>query len=374
MLMDIKNTDAVKLRAKELKSGAKSLYLDLWNGATKKREYLYLHLYLYPTTTPNYKSLNAKAMQKAEQIRLEKEIQVLKGNTLNGNNAQGTPINKTLCQVVEEYTTKANLQASTIQQYKSRANSLKASTIGNKNITDITKHDILVYLDSIKDKATTTQKTLFTFLSVAFNYALQCEYIDKNPLQAIPRIYKPKGTPPEREHLTREEIKRLINTDCRNNEVKKAYLFSVFTGLRISDIISLNNGDLEEREGKIWLNKKMKKTKQNISFPLSAEALKWLDKPPLRYYYFSLPSYHSNRINAILRQWAKKAQINKYLTFHTARHTFATLALTYGVDIYSVSKLLGHADIKTTQIYAKIVDKKKEEAINIFNAIFADNE
>ena len=71
-----------------------------------------------------------------------------------------------------------------------------------------------------------------------------------------------------------------------------------------------------------------------------------------------------------LRKWASEAGITKHLTFHTARHTFATMMLTLGADLYTTSKLLGHTDVATTQIYAKIVDKKKDEAVNLVNGIF----
>ena len=74
-------------------------------------------------------------------------------------------------------------------------------------------------------------------------------------------------------------------------------------------------------------------------------------------------------INKVISKWADKARINKYVTFHTSRHTYATMLLTKGADLYTVSKLLGHSEIKTTQIYAEIIDKKKEEAADLLNGI-----
>ena len=73
---------------------------------------------------------------------------------------------------------------------------------------------------------------------------------------------------------------------------------------------------------------------------------------------------NTQNVNPQLRKWAKMADVNKHITFHSARHTFATMLLTLGVDLYVVSKLLGHANVKTTQIYAKIVDQKKQEAVD----------
>ena len=75
-------------------------------------------------------------------------------------------------------------------------------------------------------------------------------------------------------------------------------------------------------------------------------------------------------INTLLKPWAKAAGIDKRFSFHTSRHTFATMMLTLGADLYTVSKLLGHANVKTTQIYAKIVDSKKVEAVNLVDSVF----
>ena len=85
--------------------------------------------------------------------------------------------------------------------------------------------------------------------------------------------------------------------------------------------------------------------------------------------FYDLPN-HLSSVNAALKRWAWEAGINKNISFHTARHTFATMLLTLDVDLYTVSKLLGHKDIKTTQIYAKIIDKKKQDAVNKIPQLF----
>ena len=86
---------------------------------------------------------------------------------------------------------------------------------------------------------------------------------------------------------------------------------------------------------------------------------------------FELP--HSTTLGRVIDRWAKEAGITKHVTFHCARHTFATLELTMGADLYTVSKLLGHTSVSTTQIYAKIVDQKKKEAVNLLNDLFTNN-
>lgn len=104
---------------------------------------------------------------------------------------------------------------------------------------------------------------------------------------------------------------------------------------------------------------------------MSEQSLKWLptkarqkETEPI----FKLPT--KKALNKSVKIWADEADIAKNISFHTARHTFATMMLTFGVDLYTTSKLLGHTNITTTQIYAKIVDKKKDEAINLVDKIF----
>ena len=150
-----------------------------------------------------------------------------------------------------------------------------------------------------------------------------------------------------------------------------AYLFSCFCGLRISDIIKLQWKDVFVDRGQYRLSVSMQKTKEPIYLPLSPEALKWMpargDKTPDDHV-FDLPS--PAMVNILIKPWAKAAGINKRFTFHTARHTFATMMLTLGADLYTTSKLLGHADVKMTQVYAKIINQKKDDAVNLVNGLF----
>ena len=112
-----------------------------------------------------------------------------------------------------------------------------------------------------------------------------------------------------------------------------------------------------------------KKTKSILYLPISPEAVKQLppkgsDKDLV---FGKLPD--NSYIDKLLKIWAKDAGITKNLTFHVGRHTFATLSITYGAELYTVSKLLGHADIKTTQIYADVINEKKREAVNSIPSI-----
>ncbi len=116
----------------------------------------------------------------------------------------------------------------------------------------------------------------------------------------------------------------------------------------------------------------MRKTSKPTYTPLSANAMLWLpertDEDDEGLVFGNLPS--APTVAEILNDWAKEAKIDKHVTYHTSRHTFGTMMLTAGADLYTTSKLMGHADVRTTQIYAKIIDSKKIEAVNLVDKMF----
>jgi integrase len=171
--------------------------------------------------------------------------------------------------------------------------------------------------------------------------------------------------------MTIDEVRKLIATPMENEAIKSAYLFSCFCGLRFSDIKGLKWKDVFCDGEQYRLQVVMQKTKAPIYLPLSSEAVKWMPmqngKGP-EDKVFDIPTNAS--INELIKPWAEAAGITKHFTFHTARHTFATMMLTLGADLYTTSKLLGHTDVRMTQVYAKIVNKKKDEAVNLVNGLF----
>ena len=173
-----------------------------------------------------------------------------------------------------------------------------------------------------------------------------------------------------REFLTIEELNKLVKTDCTNPLLKRAALFSALTGLRFSDIQKMVWSELEYIEGLGYvLNFSQKKSKAIEYYPISEQAYSFTngtenpkDMPQNELVFDGLKysAYH----NKYLFQWIGAAGITKDITFHCFRHTFATLQLFNGTDIYTVSKMLGHKDLKTTQVYAKIVDESKRKAVD----------
>jgi integrase len=146
--------------------------------------------------------------------------------------------------------------------------------------------------------------------------------------------------------------------------LKNAFIFSALSGLRWSDIEKLTWSEVQNSGNDYYIRFRQKKTKGAETLPISEQAFNLLGKrgKPEEKVFDNLK--YSAWNNLKLREWVMKAGITKHITFHCARHTYATLQLNLGTDIYTVSKLLGHRHLKTTEVYAKVMDKKKQEAAN----------
>ena len=184
---------------------------------------------------------------------------------------------------------------------------------------------------------------------------------------------KPQKRQAEREFLTIEEVKKVMNTPCRYELVKKAFLFSCFTGLRYSDMKALNWSEIHKAaDGKTeYIDHIQVKTKDRVTIPLSEETKKWMPErvKGIDNIFHNL-KITSTTVEVALKEWMQAAGITKHITYHCSRHTAATMLLTLGASIYVVSKILGHKSVKMTEIYAKIVDKKKLETVNLVNGMF----
>jgi integrase len=215
-----------------------------------------------------------------------------------------------------------------------------------------------------KPIAASTRNTYYQIFNGALNTAVRAKRLLRNPFNEMEKSEKPKMPESVRSYMTIEEVRALIATPVQDGRVKNAYLFSCFCGLRISDIVGLKWKNVFVDNGQYRLAVAMQKTKEPIYLPLSNEALKWMPEREDKAaddHVFSLPS----NINQYLKPWAEAAGITKRFTFHTARHTFATMMLTLGADLYTVSKLLGHTSVRMTQVYAKIINQKKDEAFKL---------
>lgn len=177
------------------------------------------------------------------------------------------------------------------------------------------------------------------------------------------RVGSVKQAETHRQYLSLDELKALAKTECEDPTLKRAALFSALTGLRFSDIQKLTWGEVfHSTESGHYLQFKQKKTGGAETLPIGEQAAEIMgEKGQPEEQVFKKLAYSAWK-NAQLKKWLVMAGIFREITFHSFRHTYATLQLTLGTDIFTVSKMLGHRDLKTTMIYAKIVDEKKRAA------------
>jgi integrase len=194
------------------------------------------------------------------------------------------------------------------------------------------------------------------------NLAVRLEWIERNPFHA----YQLKFEKVERDYLTKEELVRIEEKQfhiVRLQVVKDLFVFSCYTGLAYIDVFNLTPANLIEKSGKLWIMTNRQKTNEPVRVPLLPKALAIVEKykghPQALAEGKVLPTLSNQKLNSYLKEIADMCDIIKPLTFHIARHTFATtVTLTNGVPIETVSKLLGHSKLSTTQIYAKVVESK----------------
>ena len=211
-----------------------------------------------------------------------------------------------------------------------------------------------------KNLATNSAVSYFNKIKAAMKQAFKDGILQTDVNSKVKPI---KAQETVRQHLTLEELNRLVQTPCNYPLMKKAALFSALTGLRFSDIQKLKWSEVERIEGQgVFITFHQKKTKGMEVLPISDQALRLMgDERNDSELVFEGLTYSAYN-NKHLFQWIGAAGISKDITFHCFRHTYAVLQLQKGTSIYTVSKMLGHKDLKTTQLYANIVDEQKRQA------------
>ena len=208
--------------------------------------------------------------------------------------------------------------------------------------------------------ATNTAAAYFSAFKLTLRQAYQERIIREDVADLLGNIPK-RDT--RKEFLTLDEVKQLAATPCQHEVLKRVALFSCLTGLRISDILKLRWEEIERAsDGGWWMRICTEKTETEATLPISDEALELCGEVQGEGVVFV--GLRRCMIQHPLHAWIKAAGIRKHITFHCFRHTFATLQIALGTDIYTVSKMLTHKSVKPTQIYADLVNSKKRESAN----------
>ena len=380
---EIKVKEPVRIREKVLGDGTISLYLDMYHKGNRKKEGL--KLYIIPETTPAAKLQNKNTRRLAEQIKAQRILDIQKDGLVDWEKLKKS--RTTLVSWLEDFVTcEAQLSPSGVvskRNAKVRVEEYLAS-IGKPDLrlSEVDREScrgFVAFLRTCKSHrgketiSETTARLLMSRVAAAMNKAVVEGLIPSNPFKALESKEKPKITASRREFLTVEELKVLINTPCRCDIVKKAFLFSCFTGLRYSDMKSLLWSEVHTAaDGKtLYIEHRQVKTKKTVTIPLSEEALRWMpcQKEGVDQVFHEL-TVSTKTVEDVLKDWMKDCGIDKHITYHCSRHTAATTLLTLGANLYVVSKLMGHSSIQMTEVYAKIVDQKKVETMNLVNNLF----
>jgi integrase len=376
----------VTLRQKPISGKRHSLYLDFYppiidskTGKPTRREFLGFFLYDDPQKRTD-KLHNKETEQTAEQIQQRRQNEINKPEIYSLQEKEQLRIIEfgevDFIQYCKNST--INTKGQTKIKWDNTLKYLTAFTGGSLKFSDMNKKtvsDFKEYLLSSKSYRNNDEllgnnsaRLYFSAFKSIIKQAYNEEYLQKDIGAPTENI---KYTEVNRNFLTLEELNKLVKTECKSPILKKAALFSAMTGLRHSDIFKMVWSEVEFIEGNGYFIKfTQKKTRGNEMMPISEQAYSLLGERRLPTDKVFEGLVYSTYFNSILENWILKAGITKEITFHCFRHTYATLQLSQGTDIYTVSKMLGHRDLKTTALYTKVVDKLKRDATGRINLNF----
>lgn len=359
--------EPVRLRTKPIANDRRSIYLDIYvNG---RRRYEFLKLYLLPDVNRANKEKNRETMRLANAVKAKRIVEIQNGRF----GFDDSDIGKTRLFTFIERMIDARRKADTMGNYRNWKGFLghlmqfeKRKNITIAEVTAEWLEKFKQYLMRAKHQKTgeiiskNTQTGYYKKMVAVLNKAVKEGIIIHNPAHITE---SPKWEDSERTYLTIDEVKTLAEHPGRHQNIKDAFLFSCLTGLRKSDVINLTWQDVEDTSDGCRITFRQKKTKGLEYLFINEQARKLMGERKDMYdHVFRLPP--NSYVNQILRDWMIECGISKHICYHSSRHTFATMMLTLGNDLYTTSKLLGHRDVSTTQIYARIIDEKKKDAVD----------
>lgn len=371
----------ISLIERKLKDGSINLAIEYYKGSEitpegkRKhiREYENLKLYLYgEPKNANEKKENKETLLLAKKLLAIREAEYYQGkfdlkNTTKGKRRFLDYFHEKTEEKINSPKNYGNWTATMVHLKRCISPNIIFDDIDEKFVKRIrtyfdkearTKSDLPLSLNSkysYFNKFKACLRAAFDEGYLAINYASKAKSFEQAESQ--------------REYLTFNEVQDLANTECKYEVLKRAFLFSCFTGLRWSDINTMTWSEVRDEDDSYRINFRQEKTDGVEYLYISKQARDLLGerKGNMNRVFIGL-KYSAVYNNAIVL-WCNKAGISKHITFHSARHTHAVILLENGADIYTVSKRLGHREIRTTAIYAKIVDERMKEAANFFPSV-----
>lgn len=380
--------DNPKLGAKVLSDGKESLFLDYYFGYTKeinertgkevvkvdrKREYLKLYLWQAPRT-PIERQQNKETLELAKKIRFERGQDLLES-------VEGYRLKKDrdinfldyFQSYIDKYTKKDyRMIVIALKRFRDFLHDTPEYNKFEKKIKpeQITKDIVEAYTEYLQSRSVGEgAKSIYARFKKVIKYAVEHDVISKNPCNGI--VIKVDEQILKKEVLSPEEIQQLIAThyDNENPNIRRAFIFCLYCGLRYCDVKDLTfaNVDYSNKLLKFEQNKtKGHSANSGVIIPLNDGILSLIGKPispnNRDEAIFPLPSYEM--CLKALKRWVRRAGINKHISWHCARHSFAVNILNNGANIKTVASLLGHSGLKHTEKYTRAIDSLKQEAIN----------
>jgi len=336
---------SVHLRRKQLKNGWQSLWLDIYTGQSRHAEYLQFYL-------TGDRRTDRIILRKAKELQAQRQLEVSLGRySFSTQSSKGfwqfaqdyistkNPANLKIFDKALKYLKRFNPQLTRFEQLTPKF----CSEFGNYLLSSKLKvGSALIYYSKLR----------------AICYcAVKEGLLQRNPCETL----RVKQADQPAKYLTFDEVKRLAATPCRHPQLKNGFLFCCFVGLRIGDLLKLEWSDINNNVIRIV----QQKTGRMVRIPISNTGRKILENQlelnPSSPHIFIYPSLRLIKKN--LTDWSRAAGIDKPITHHVSRHTFAVLALNSGIELNIVSELLGHRRLATTSHYAKLLDCTKETAI-----------
>lgn len=333
---------AVKLRDKLLANGDRSLYLDIYHGG--KRQYQFLHLYLTGNTTDDRNTLLLAETARAQR---ELELKSLEWG-LTPTHVRGLNVAQYI-EGIGEARGHKSWRAMLLHFKECLGSDLTFQQLTPEKLNRLRSH-------LLNNVSRNTAWLYWGKVTAALNEAVRRGILQTNPIKGVEGISREKTQP---KFLTIDEVRALKKAPCPNEVVKRAFLFSCFTGMARCDVRALRWGQLR---GNI-LDYRRRKTDTRVTLPLHVEAAMIVGTPgdDDEIVFKNLPG--DRYVGIALTQWAQRAGVTKVVTYHSSRHTFGTMSVTCGVDVYVLMKLMGHSKISMTEVYAEVVADKKEQAI-----------
>lgn len=384
----------VEIKERVLPTGNRSLYLEYYETGFRKKEYL--GIFLAPENSAKARKHNKEALLKAQEIKAQRILCPPDLHSTDGKKQRNSTLKLTWLEWCDEYIRWSEDCGNSrkMLQHKGVVRKRIASYLENRGkkgilLKDVDREVVSGLFDFMRNEYRNPRQiktdggkladyTLLLFeetVKAIFNKALRSDLIASNPIHDLTKGERFHAPDKHREFLTPEELTRFLSVETatgNERQVQLAFGLSSMTGLRLGDMQHLRWSDIKDIDGTPTICITQRKTKRVVSIPLNDLAQSLL---PLRDE--SNPDalvYHlvkkSDNISKYVRRIKDKAGIEKDFTYHSSRHTTATLAITAGADISAVKEMLGHGSVTSTEVYAKVSLDKKIQAVSLTDGVF----